>query len=75
MKSAHQIKKMIKQLRIMQGDQQFQEQIYPISDVIQALKWVLSKRKKLALGSCTCRFIRDLEEAEKELRENNEQPK
>ena len=55
---------MIESLRNMQADQQYQEQIYPISDAIKALEWVLGKKQTLSLGSCSCRLLKDLNQAD-----------
>ena len=56
MRNEQRIRKMIEQLRSIQGDHQFQAQVYPISDVISALSWVLGENDKIELGSCSCRW-------------------
>jgi hypothetical protein len=64
MRSPNRIRDMLKNLRNMQGDQQYQEAIYPISDAIAALEWALGRKQVLKIGSCTCRMIADLDQAD-----------
>lgn len=64
MRSRKRIKDMIENLRSMQADQQYQAQIYPISDAIAALEWVLGKKQVLNIGTCSCRFIQDLNQSD-----------
>lgn len=58
MKTRKEIEEIIHQMQMLQCDQQHQLQVYPISDAINALKWVLGEAKndKLLLGCCSCRW-------------------